>query len=79
MRVRSRYGTVSHGQACRIHAWVCPVIMKTDPDRVAWTCARCGAVCTKGIGERPVLARDDAGRASSPAHASATSTATNTV
>jgi hypothetical protein len=26
------------------HDWRCPVVMKTDPDRVAYTCARCGEV-----------------------------------
>ncbi len=31
-------------QACPPHAWGCPVIMKTDPDHVAWTCGRCGAI-----------------------------------
>ena len=29
---------------CRSHAWGCPVIMKTDPEHVAWTCRRCGAI-----------------------------------
>lgn len=28
---------------CTAHDWRCPVIMKTDPGHVAWTCARCGA------------------------------------
>ena len=28
---------------CSAHDWRCPVIMKTDPNHVAWTCARCGA------------------------------------
>jgi hypothetical protein len=78
VRVRSRRRTASRGQACHIHAWVCPVIMKTDPDRVAWTCGRCGTICTKGIGERPSLALDEAAGAASPAHASAPSTAANT-
>jgi hypothetical protein len=26
------------------HRWDCPVIMKTHPDCVAYTCARCGAI-----------------------------------
>src|SRR5581483_4827350 len=29
---------------CPPHAWGCPVIMKVDPGRVAWTCSRCGTV-----------------------------------
>jgi hypothetical protein len=29
---------------CPPHDWRCPVIMKLDPDHVAWTCARCGAM-----------------------------------
>ena len=29
---------------CPPHAWCCPVIMKTDPEHVAWTCRRCGAI-----------------------------------
>ena len=27
---------------CPPHAWSCPVIMKLDPEFVAWTCAHCG-------------------------------------
>lgn len=30
--------------ASRPHQWRCPVTMKTDPDRIAYTCARCGAI-----------------------------------
>jgi hypothetical protein len=43
----------SDGQPCRLHAWSCPVIMKTAPDRVAWTCAHCGSLAVTGVGERP--------------------------
>jgi hypothetical protein len=31
---------------CPPHRWDCPVIMKLDPEHVAWTCARCGSVAT---------------------------------
>ena len=31
-------------QPCPPHKWRCPVIMKVDPDHVAWTCARCGTM-----------------------------------
>jgi len=31
-------------QLCPPHAWRCPVLMKLDPEHVAWTCERCGAV-----------------------------------
>ena len=31
-------------QPCPPHAWTCPVLMKVDPQQVAWTCARCGAI-----------------------------------
>jgi hypothetical protein len=31
---------------CPPHDWRCPVMMKLDPDHVAWTCARCGAIAT---------------------------------
>lgn len=34
------------GQKCPPHAWDSPVIMKTDPEHVAWTCSRCGAIAT---------------------------------
>ncbi|MGA2321054.1 MAG: hypothetical protein ABSG95_09995 [Solirubrobacteraceae bacterium] len=33
-------------QLCPPHDWRCPVIIKLDPDHVAWTCARCGAIAT---------------------------------
>jgi hypothetical protein len=35
-------------QLCPPHAWGCPVIMKLDPEHVAWTCGRCGAIATTG-------------------------------
>jgi hypothetical protein len=41
------------GQPCRLHAWACPVIMKTDPEHAAWTCARCGALAIVPVGDRP--------------------------
>lgn len=31
-------------QPCPPHAWDCPVVMKLDPEHVAWTCRRCGAI-----------------------------------
>jgi hypothetical protein len=31
---------------CPPHDWGCPVIMKLQPDHVAWTCQRCGAIAT---------------------------------
>jgi hypothetical protein len=31
-------------QPCPPHAWDSPVIMKVDPEHVAWTCRRCGAI-----------------------------------
>jgi hypothetical protein len=31
-------------QPCPPHAWASPVIMKLDPEHVAWTCGRCGAI-----------------------------------
>jgi hypothetical protein len=31
---------------CPPHDWGCPVIMKLDPEHVAWTCRRCGAIAT---------------------------------
>jgi hypothetical protein len=33
-----------HLRPCPPHAWACPVVMKVDPDHVAWTCCRCGAI-----------------------------------
>jgi hypothetical protein len=31
-------------QLCPPHRWGCPVVMKVDPEHVAWTCGRCGLV-----------------------------------
>lgn len=31
---------------CHAHEWSSPVIMKVDPEHVAWTCSRCGAIAT---------------------------------
>ena len=31
---------------CPPHDWGCPVVMKLDPEHVAWTCGRCGAIAT---------------------------------
>jgi hypothetical protein len=33
-------------QKCPPHTWASPVTMKFDPEHVAWTCSRCGAVST---------------------------------
>jgi hypothetical protein len=38
---------------CPPHAWDSPVIMKVDPERVAWTCRRCGAIATSGDPSAP--------------------------
>jgi hypothetical protein len=39
---------------CPPHDWGCPVVMKLDPEHVAWTCARCGAIATStDRAERP--------------------------
>jgi hypothetical protein len=35
---------------CPPHDWDCPKVMKLDPDLVAWTCRRCGAVATSNDG-----------------------------
>jgi hypothetical protein len=32
--------------------------MKTDPERMAWTCARCGTLALTPLGEQP-WARDE--------------------
>ena len=43
--VLSRSGAPEQAASlCPPHEWRCPVIMKLDPDHVAWTCARCGAM-----------------------------------
>ena len=31
---------------CPPHDWASPVIMKRDPNHVAWTCKRCGSIAT---------------------------------
>jgi hypothetical protein len=36
-------------QLCPPHDWRCPVTMKLDPNHVAWTCARCGAIATTDV------------------------------
>jgi hypothetical protein len=33
-------------QLCPPHDWRCPVVIKLDPEHVAWTCAVCGAVAS---------------------------------
>jgi hypothetical protein len=39
---------------CPPHHGGCPVIMKLDPEHVAWTCARCGLVAlSDDLGVRP--------------------------
>jgi hypothetical protein len=39
---------------CPPHRWGCPVIMKLDPDHIAWTCGWCGVVATSDdLGVRP--------------------------
>jgi len=39
---------------CPPHEWGCPVIMKLDPDHVAWTCSRCGlTACSDDLACRP--------------------------
>jgi hypothetical protein len=41
-------------QPCPPHTWGCPVIMKLDPEHVAWTCGRCGSIAvTDDVAERP--------------------------
>jgi hypothetical protein len=38
---------VADGMAmCSSHEWGCPVRIKLDPEHVAWTCGRCGAIAT---------------------------------
>jgi len=39
---------------CPPHRWGCRVIMKLDPENVAWTCGWCGLVATSDdFGVRP--------------------------
>lgn len=33
------------------HRWRCPVIMKTAPDYIAYTCGRCAAIGVVAVGE----------------------------
>jgi hypothetical protein len=33
-------------QKCPPHTWNSPVTMKLDPEHIAWTCSRCGAIAT---------------------------------
>lgn len=41
-------------QPCPPHQWGCPVVMKLDPEHVAWTCRRCGAIAlTDGPAVKP--------------------------
>jgi hypothetical protein len=54
-RVPRQYQTASLVVGRSSHAWACPVIMKTDPEHIAWTCARCGAVAITAIGDGPPL------------------------
>lgn len=42
------WGIADVMRGCPPHAWGCPVIMKLDPEHVAWTCGRCGAIATTG-------------------------------
>ena len=37
----------------RPHRWQCPVIMKTHPELIAYTCSLCGAVGVVG-GDEPI-------------------------
>ncbi|HYB27237.1 MAG TPA: hypothetical protein VEF89_11530 [Solirubrobacteraceae bacterium] len=41
-------------RGCPPHTWGCPVIMKRDPDRVAWTCGHCGEIASsRDLAVRP--------------------------
>lgn len=41
-------------RVCPPHRWGCPVIVKLDPDHVAWTSGRCGEVATSDhVGVKP--------------------------
>jgi hypothetical protein len=33
-------------EPCPPHDWDSPKVMKLDPEQVAWTCRRCGAIAT---------------------------------
>ena len=39
-------GASRPASGCPPHDWRCPVVMKLDPEHVAWTCAGCGAIAT---------------------------------
>jgi hypothetical protein len=39
-----------NGHTCTSHTWACPVLTKRDPQAIAWTCARCGAIHTTPLG-----------------------------
>jgi hypothetical protein len=48
-------GLSNRGQYCPPHDWSCPVLMKLDPQSVAWTCKGCGAILKAPVGEpRPI-------------------------
>jgi len=53
MRVRRPLQTTPLSRTCPPHVWRCPVIMKRDPDHVAWTCSGCGAIARAPIGGGP--------------------------
>ncbi len=44
---------IDPADAHRPHRWQCPVIMKTDPDFIAYTCSQCGAIGVVG-GHEPL-------------------------
>ena len=35
---------------CSTHTWACPVLMKLDPNAIAWTCSVCGAIHSTPVG-----------------------------
>ena len=43
--------TSPNWSGCVAHDWGCPVLMKLDPQRVAWTCKCCGAIVACAAGE----------------------------
>jgi hypothetical protein len=40
------WSIVDRLDVCPPHRWSCPKLMKLQPERVAWTCERCGAITT---------------------------------
>jgi len=41
-------------RGCPPHTWGCPVMMKRDPDHVAWTCRHCGEIAiSRDLAVRP--------------------------